>query len=119
MRRFTLIPTALAVLTLAACIQEAGPNPHAISHSDEYDDGEDYDSFGCASAPSGSGAWEDESEDGLHCNYQNNNSGEWAYSLNSSESSCVEQSWAPDQEDGYMKMWSWDGNKGCDWIIPW
>lgn len=120
MRRFTPF---LITLALSACIQEAEEPHHPDDRSggDHYDgDGDDYNPLNCASAPSGTGAWEDESEDGLHCNYQDNSSGEWAYSLNSSESYCVEQEWAPYQDDGgYLKMWSWDGNRGCDWVIPW
>ena len=132
MRLLTL--AALAASLLTACIQEADPDyPNSDDdRSGEYDDGDDgsdhqdyndgndHDSFGCASAPSGAGAWEDEGDDGLHGNDLWDGTDDWAYTLNSSETACQEMSWAPYQDDGgYIKMWSWDGNKGCDWVIPW
>lgn len=123
MRRF-ILPTlaALAALT-TACIREADRGRY--SDDDYYEEGSDHESnsdnsISCAPAPSGAGYWEDEGDDGLHCNYLWDGTDDWAYTLNSSETACKKMSWAPYQQDGgYLKMWSWDGNKGCDWVIPW
>ncbi len=115
MRRLFILGAALAALT--SCIEEAGPAAsNRRSGGDDYNDRDD----GCAPAPSGTGAWEDDGSDGIHCNYYTTTGDEWAYTLNWSENDCIKASWAPPQSFGGMVMWvDSTGNRGCDWVIPW
>lgn len=125
---------AMASIALSGCVSERPRDNNTNDRPQEEDGGynnweDDHDdrpeedgSPACAPAPSGAGTWEDVGNDGLHCNYHldDGDDDDWAYGLNSSESYCIEASWAPHQPDGgSVKMWEWDGNKGCDWVIPW
>lgn len=128
-----LLPlAALAAILFTACIQEApvdddqgsgqqsdGSSDGSSDNGNNSGDGHD-NSSGCADAPSGAGSWENNSWDGLHCNYLRNGTDDWAYYPNSSETGCIEASWAPTQHCGGIKLWvDDDGNRGCDWVIPW
>lgn len=125
--RLLAILLAASAMLLPGCIHERSDSNNSDPYEDrdnspeDNDDGDDdqnYNYPSCAEAPSGTGYWEDEGSDGLHCNYLRDGSDDWAYTLNSSETGCMEASWAPNQNGGSIKPWYDNGNKGCDWVIP-
>lgn len=128
--RLSPLAALAAILITPACIQEADRDRFEESDDGSSDGSSDNDNNGgddrdnedgssdCAPAPSGTGSWENNSWDGLHCNYLRNGTDDWAYYPNSSETGCIEASWAPTQSCGSVVLWADDnGNRGCDWVI--